>query len=97
MAIIIEEENKQASVGRILMWLVVLGIIVAAVYYIFFANPEIIDVAAPANLQNIDQLAGLNFNPEDVVNNGAFQSLKQYVSLSSSTAGVGRANPFSIP
>jgi len=93
MAIVIEEEKNGTSVMGVVMWVVVFAIIIAAVYYVFFAQPQLVEVVAPANFKNINPLANINLNPEDVVNSRNFQSLKQYVTPSS-PENFGRSNPF---
>lgn len=93
MAIIVEEEKNKIGLVSILTWAAVLVIIGVTVYYIFFAKPEIIEVAVPSNFKNITPLSQIKLNPEDVINNPVFQSLKQYVS-SPKVQSVGRANPF---
>ncbi|MEK9180562.1 MAG: hypothetical protein AAB897_04080 [Patescibacteria group bacterium] len=96
MAIIVEEERPQINITRMLMWLIILVIIGVAIYYIFFSQPQIVDVAIPSNFQNIDPLASINLNPEDVINGPEFQALKQYVTVPE-PGNAGRLNPFSAP
>ncbi len=93
MAIVIEEEKNRISPISIATWLVVLIIIGLAAYYIFFTQPELIEVAAPSNFQNIDPLSKINLNPEDVVNGSGFQSLKPTITLPV-PGNAGRDNPF---
>jgi len=93
MAIIIEEETNKISIVSILSWLAVLVIIGVAVYYVFFTKPQLVEVAAPPNFKDIDPLAKISLNPEDVVNSQAFQSLKPYVTIGTPEA-AGRQNPF---
>ncbi|MBU6500334.1 MAG: hypothetical protein KGJ89_00695 [Patescibacteria group bacterium] len=93
MAIVLEEEKNKTNIVSIITWLAVLGIIVAAVYYIFFNQPQLVEVAAPANFQNVDPLSKIKLNPEDVINSQSFQSLKQYVAPPV-PGNAGRDNPF---
>ena len=94
MATIIEEgKNGRGGIVRLLMWLMVLIIIGAAGYYIFFAEPQLVEIATPASFKSIDPLAGINLNPEDVINGVEFQSLKIYVTPPR-PGNAGKANPF---
>jgi len=93
MAIVVEEQKNKAGLASILIWVVILVIIMVAIYYIFFAKPQLIGISAPDSFRNINPLSHLNINPQDIVNNPTFQSLKQYV-MPASTSTVGRSNPF---
>lgn len=96
MAIVVEEERPQINITQALMWLTVLAIVGSAIYYIFFAKPEIVDVAVPTAFKNLDPLAQVNLNPEDLLNDPSFQSLKEYVTLPE-PGNAGRINPFIPP
>lgn len=96
MAIIVEEERPKVSTTSILMWLAILIVIGAAVYYVFFSRPEIVGVAVPQAFENIGRISEISLNPEDVINSSQFQSLKQYVA-SPVPGNTGRANPFIPP
>jgi hypothetical protein len=93
MAIIIEEEKNKTGLVTIAAWIIILIIIASAIYYIFFAKPQLIEVSPPAGFENINPLSKINLNPSDVVNNAAFQSLKQYITLPV-PGNYGRSNPF---
>ncbi len=96
MAIVIEEEKNRIHPISIITWLVVLVIIGLAVYYIFFAQPQLIEIAAPSGFLNIDPLSKINLNPEDVVRGPGFQSLKSTITLPV-PGNTGRGNPFIAP
>lgn len=95
MAILIEEENNRASIVKVFLWLLILIIIAVAGYYIFFAKPQLVEIVVPQNLQSksIDSLAGINFNPQGVLNGEEFQSLKQYITPPK-PGNAGKSNPF---
>lgn len=93
MAIVIEEEKSKVSLITFVTWLIILVIIAVAVYYIFFSQPQLIEISPPANFENINPLSKINLNPTDVVNNPNFQSLKQYITLPV-PGNFGRSNPF---
>ncbi len=76
MAIVVEEEQSRTDIVRLLGWLTVLCIIGAAVYYIFFAAPELVVIPTPTGFNTITPLAQMTIHPEDVLNSAAFQTLK---------------------
>lgn len=95
MAIVVEEEKK-GGVGilSILTWLVIMGAILGTVYYIFFAQPELVgQISAPAGFSNTQQLSKITISPQDILKNPSFQNLKQYITPIQPT-GAGRQNPF---
>lgn len=96
MAIIVEEDRPKINITQILMWFTVLAIVGFAVYYIFFAEPQIIDVPVPAAFKNLDPLAQVNLVPEDLINSEQFKSLKEYITLPE-PGNAGRVNPFIPP
>ncbi|OGZ52752.1 MAG: hypothetical protein A3B25_00975 [Candidatus Ryanbacteria bacterium RIFCSPLOWO2_01_FULL_48_26] len=97
MAIVVSEEGeKKIDIVNLTIWLFLLIVVGITAYFIFFKKPELVDVASPSSYRNIDPLAQVTLNPEEVVNSPDFQSLKQYVPLLS-PASVGRSNPFLIP
>ncbi len=93
MAIIVEEETKKVSIISILAWVGILGIIAAGVYYIFFAQPELVEYVVPPAFQNINPLSQVNLKPDEVINGQGFQSLKPYITAPQ-TNNAGRPNPF---
>lgn len=93
MAIIIEEEKNKIGIVKFLMWFLILIIIGVAGYYIFFAQPQLIEIVTPSNFKAIDPLAGINLNPEEVLNSQDFLSLKKYVTPPE-PGNTGKTNPF---
>lgn len=94
MAIVIEEEKKGGiGILTVLTWLAILGAIGGAVYYIFFAQPQLVGkIIAPPGFEKTQEIIKINLNPKDVVDS-LTKSYKQYISpLQPST--VGRPNPF---
>lgn len=94
MAIVIEEEKKSGG-GLIsfLTWLILIGVIGFATYYIFFKKPERVEVIIPANFENINEISTRKLDPEVIQNNEIFKSLVSH-STPPAEARVGRANPF---
>ncbi len=103
MAIVIEEgkrPNLLWTVARILGWLAILAVIGVAAYYIFFVTPPFFTVPAPAGLQSIQSLSQATLQPNDVLQNPTYVSLKPSpvpAPASSGPAIVGRVNPFIVP
>jgi hypothetical protein len=95
MAIVVEEEKtSKAGLVGILMWVAVVGVVGASVYYIFVKKPDFIGkVIAPKELENISQLSDVTLNPETIINNPVYQSLRAHVGPRP-TPQAGRANPF---
>ncbi len=96
MAIVVEEEQGKSGGGlfAIITWVVILGVLGAAAYYIFFKNPELVQIATPTDLQNTEALSKLSLNAlEDTVNNAKFQALKRYITPAPAQA-TPKTNPF---
>lgn len=95
MAIVIEEERRPNSVGilSVALWLLLLGGIGAGAYYVFFKSPQLIEVAAPTDFKNTEQISKIQLRPEEVLSNQQFKMLRSYVTLPTPVPS-GRANPF---
>jgi len=99
MAIIVEEEKKKSGLFGIIGWLIFLVIAGAAVYYIFFAQPQLVTIPASGTLGAIEPIAQTSLHPETVVQGAAFQVLKSTITLPTpqGPAAVGRTDPFIAP
>lgn len=99
MAIIVEEGRKRTNLLGIAGWVVFLGILAVAAYYIFFVSPELVPIAATGSLSTIAPIANVNLNPQTIVGSAQFQSLQSNIALPTpqSPNGVGRPNPFIAP
>ena len=94
MAIVVEErKNPAGGIVNFLIWLFILGSVASAVYYIFFASPELVEVVAPHGFQATEQVAKIELNPQEVLDDPRFQALQQRVTPPSLGA-FGRPNPF---
>jgi len=93
MAIIVEEKRNSGNIVNFLTWIAVLAITVASVYYIFFKNPELVEFTASSSFKNVQELSKITIDPQELLNNAAFQALKQYVTLTP-PQNLGRSNPF---
>lgn len=96
MAIVIEEEKERSGgwfgFGMIFVILVILGV---AIYYLFFVKPELIGDFTGMKLQSIDELAQLNFNPQDTVSGDFFKQSRQLVQPPS-PGPTGNSSPFGV-
>jgi len=93
MAIVIEEEKGGVSFGLILGWVVILGIIVIAVYYIFFKSPELLDSTLNSGI-DIGPIGNIvDVDPQAIIRDPGFSARHELIAQP--TAGTtGRANPF---
>ena len=94
MAILVEEEKKSANWVGILTTVVIIGMLFAGGYYVFFKDPGVIEgLTAPKDIQNITQLSKTNIDPNKIIQSAAFKTLRDLADpLILPTAG--RSNPF---
>lgn len=99
MAIIVEEGEKKMNIFPILGWIVFLGIVIAAAYYVFFAQPELVIIPSTGNLSTIAPITQLALHPDTVTQSPAFTSLHSTVTLPTpqGPVSVGRVDPFVAP
>ena len=99
MAIVVEEGEKNTNLLGILGWLVFLGIAGATIYYVFFAQPELVTIPSSGGLSNIAPITQISLHPETVVQAPAFQALKSTITLPTpqGPVAVGRPDPFIAP
>ena len=99
MAIIVEENKKGLNYYAVFGWIVFIGILAAASYYIFFAAPHLIAIPSTGSLSTIAPIATVNLDPQTVVNSAEFQALTSTIPAPNplSPASVGRPNPFVAP
>ncbi|MBI2888305.1 MAG: hypothetical protein HYY10_00075 [Candidatus Liptonbacteria bacterium] len=94
MAIIIEEEQQNpTSTITVIVWVVIVGVVGVATYYLFFKNPELISFPTPESFKSTEALSKIDLDPERLMRSSTFLELKQYVSLPQPTK-LGRPNPF---
>jgi hypothetical protein len=99
MAIVVEEGRKKTNILGIAGWLVFLVIAAAAVYYIFFTQPELVSIPETGTLGAIAPITQLSLHPQDVIQGTQFQSLHSNIVLPTpqGPAGVSRTDPFIAP
>lgn len=100
MAIIVEENGgKRSNLLGIIGWLVFLAVAAVAVYYIFFAQPELVTIPATGAIGTIAPITQISLQPSSVIQGPAFEALTSTVPLPSpqGPAGVGRPDPFVSP
>lgn len=95
MAIVVEEEKKKGNWITALSVAAFLAVIFFGGYYLFFKQPELIDVVAPADLERLRVISEVRFNPRDVVDSPSFQALRNFIGTST-TPRAGKANPFAL-
>ena len=94
MAIVFEQEKKSVNWVGILFVIFIIGFLVFAVYYLFFAPSPKLDVVLPAPLERASQISELEFiEPATVLNSTAFRKLQNYVGPPA-VGVLGRSNPF---
>lgn len=92
MALIIEQKKS-------VNWTVIAAVIVIVIilgfggYYIFFQKPELIEIVAPRELQTINVISQVDFDPMEIVNSPTFRLLRSYGQLITPSQ-AGRDNPF---
>lgn len=98
MAIVVEDQQKEGGGGSVLglaVWLLVLGLVGAGVYYIAFAKPEFVEVVAPIGFKATEEIAKLNLNADEILADPRFEDLRTHVTLTP-TGMFGRENPFLV-
>lgn len=93
MAIIIEEEKDRSGLLVLLGWLLVIVVIVLIVYFVFFKNPEIIEVVGPGSFERTIEVSRINIEPNVVTSHPAFESRRSQV-VTPGEGVSGRSNPF---
>ena len=95
MAVIIEEEGKKSfNWALLLAGIVVVVIIFVGGYYLFFKKPQLIEVVSPRELEPIEKISQIEFDPAAVLNSPNFKILRQFAAPAV-LPPAGRDNPFS--
>jgi len=94
MAISVSGEKRNiGSVVWIIVAVVAVIILLATMYYLFFAPAPFIDVVVPPALEDISQYSDADFDTSVLERSEVFQSLRRHVS-EPELGEFGRENPF---
>ncbi|PIR44365.1 hypothetical protein COV23_00220 [Candidatus Wolfebacteria bacterium CG10_big_fil_rev_8_21_14_0_10_31_9] len=96
MAILVEEEKKRINWVGIIGVFIIVVLVGTAIIYLFFVNPEKIDVFISPKLQSLSDFSQIEFNPEELVDNPVFKNLKSYTQFNVPQPGsplIGKSNP----
>lgn len=93
MAIQIEQNQKSVSWVKVTLGIIIVAVIFAGAYFLFFKQPELIDVVAPGQFEDLTQISEISLDADELLNSPKFQMLRQY-SIDSSTPTPGKGNPF---
>lgn len=94
MAIVVEQEKKKVNWITALSVTVFLVVVFFGGYYLFFKQPELIDIVVPAEFERLRVISEVRFSPREVVDSPVFQGLRDFAGTLP-TPRTGKANPFS--
>ena len=94
MAILVEEEKGMKGAFGVLIIAVIVILLGAATYYLFFAPTPLIEVVIPSGLKTVSRISESGLNTPAVFNSPVYKSLRQYVA-EPVLGEIGRSNPFS--
>ena len=94
MAIVVDD-NKQSTTGIIgvFVWIVLLAILGAGIYYVFFRKPELITVAPSKSFKEAQNVAKIKLDADPVVSKLNPPYFDSHVTINPAPTG-GRSNPF---
>ena len=93
MAIVVEEEKRETNWVAILTAAIVIVVLFAGSYFLFFKKPELIEIVVPKRLEDLSKISKVTFDPQLVIDAPAFKLLKQY-DVPTTLPTPGRNNPF---
>lgn len=94
MAIVFEQPKKTVNWVSILFVVFIIGFLIFAIYYLFFAPSPKLDVVLPPPLERASQIAKIEFvDPNVVLGSSSFRRLRSYVGPPG-IGSLGRPNPF---
>ncbi|PIR89580.1 MAG: hypothetical protein COU07_01640 [Candidatus Harrisonbacteria bacterium CG10_big_fil_rev_8_21_14_0_10_40_38] len=94
MAIVFEQEKKQINWIKLLFVLFIVGFVIFAAYFLFFAPSPQLDVVLPEPLEQAERIGSVSsIKPNDVLGLPAFRALQVFVGPPS-IGTLGRDNPF---
>lgn len=89
-----DEDTGRKGVFNFLIIGVVVVLLGAAVYYLFFAPAPLIEVIVPSELKSVSKISETGLNTPGIFNSPVYKTLRQYVA-EPVVGDIGRANPFS--
>lgn len=89
-----EEESGGKGPFGLLALIVILIILGAGTYYLFFAPAPLIEVIVPSGLQSVSKIPTTGLTAPGIFNSPVYKSLRQYVA-EPVVGEIGRTNPFS--
>ncbi len=93
MAISIEEDKKGVNWVSILTIFIIIVVVFAGAYFLFFKKPELVEVVVPGRFEDISKFSDIEFNPREVLESSEFKVLRQFqTEVEVSTPG--KNNPF---
>jgi len=93
MAISIEQKKSSANWLNIILAIIIVTVIFAGGYFLFFKKPELIEVIVPTQLKDLSRLSEAEFNPQELLNSPEFKVLRQF-QVEIEVSKPGRDNPF---
>jgi len=93
MAILVEEQQRRTNWITIVSVIVIVSLLFAVAYYVFFKNPGTVDQIVAPNLATVGQLSKVNVNPQEVIDLPSFRILNDF-SAPLVIPSAGRNNPF---
>lgn len=93
MAISIEQKKSSANWLNIILAIIIVTVIFAGGYFLFFKKPELIEVIVPTQLKDLSRLSEAEFNPQELLNSPGFKILRQF-QVEIEVSEPGRDNPF---
>ncbi len=93
MAIIIEGEKQSNGLVQITVAGIIVVIIIAVTYWVFFTEPPFVEVFAPQELENISRISQVETDPSVIADSPAFKALQVHVE-EPQLGEFGRENPF---
>lgn len=92
MAIRINKPKQEGRLGKFITFLVVIGIILASAYALFFAPTPAFDYIASPELQRNRQLSTFNLDPEEIISREDFRALRRF-DVNLGQGSFGKVNP----
>ncbi len=93
MAIVVRERKTAFNWFSLTVWILLIALVFGLAYFLFFKQPEWVEILKPPGYENTTKLAKIHLDPSEVIQSEVFKSLKQY-SEPPTIGEIGRPNPF---